>query len=70
MQRVGYLFYCLWRTCLHDGLLSAGSTGFYYIESMSAVVLLTSVGYGDIVPCHDCVTAECMSQAKKIDKHI
>ena len=38
-------------------IITAGSIGFYYIESMSAVdafyfttVLLTSVGYGDIVP--------------------
>ena len=38
-------------------IIAAGSFGFYYIEEMSAVdslyfttVLLTSVGYGDIVP--------------------
>ena len=38
-------------------IIAAGSIGFYYIEDMSAVdsfyfttVLLTSVGYGDIVP--------------------
>lgn len=38
-------------------IITAGSIGFYYIEGMSAVdafyfttVLLTSVGYGDIVP--------------------
>lgn len=53
-----YIFLTL-RQALVNSLfiITAGSFGFYYIEDMSAVdsfyfttVLLTSVGYGDIVP--------------------
>lgn len=58
---VKYIFLTLKQALINSSfIIAGGSLGFYYIEDMSAVdsfyfttVLLTSVGYGDIVPLSD-----------------